>query len=205
MAPNSPRQSNPIAFLIRHGLDTLSDSGVFVSWTDVDLNEEGVKQASVVYDFLSDYDIQQVYSSPLIRCVTMALMLGKPIQQERSLLPWNRGVLTGTLEEEGKDTLKLYMQNPKVKIPLGESRLDCENRLEKFFIRALADAEEKMAAFFTHHSVIDVLNSLLKGERNDEPENLVKPGGVVAVFVDGDGYRLEPVLNVDEKSSVSMS
>lgn len=196
----------PIAFLARHGEDTLTGKGIHVSWLDVPLTAKGKEQGQEVVDFLDDYDIQLVHSSPLLRCVTLAEMLGKPFQQQRALLPWNRGVLTGSLEEDSKDLLKLLLTNPTIQVPYGESRRQCEDRLSDFFGPSLRIAEDKMTVFYTHHSVIDVLNSLVLGKRNDEPVNLVKPGGVVAVYLKSDGdYELEPVLNADEKTMVGVS
>ena len=196
---------NPVALLIRHGHDQLSDADVFVSWTDVPLTDEGREQGRAAKEFLDQFDIQLVYSSPLIRSIEMAEMLDMEVRQERALLPWNRGVMTGVRQEEGKDALGLFSVNPDVRIPGGESRREAEDRIETFFTPALRAAESKTTAFFTHHSVIDLLNGLLKGERDEEPENLVKTGGVVGVFVDGDSYCLEPLLRADKKATSAMS
>ena len=190
--------SKPIGFLVRHGETVARDRGIFISWIDYPLDEEGKEQAQEAVDFLSDYEIENVYSSPLQRCVYAAKLLGKPFQQDRGLLPWNRGILTGISEEDGKSALKLFSSNPSVAIPYGESRIDCEKRLSEFFIPALERAESSTTAFFCHHSVIDVLNCLLKGERTQEPQNLVKTGGIVGIYVDGDGYRLEAMFREDD-------
>jgi len=200
-----PNSRQPVALLVRHGHDILSDSGIFVSWTDVPLTDEGRTEAHETIKKLEPFDVQIVYTSPLLRCLEMAEMMSDDPIQERSLLPWNRGILTLTPEKEGRDALNLFVTNPDVRIPGGESRIEVETRLEKFFIPALERAEKETTVFFTHHSVIDVLNSLLKGERDEEPENLVKPSGIVAVYVDGDSYRLEPIWKADKKSVVGMS
>lgn len=199
--------SKPIAFLIRHGEDTLSDSGVFVSWTDVPLTSIGFEQAEDAADILEKYDIKYIYASPLVRAIQTAETFAdkKHVQQDRALLPWNRGILTGCLEEEAEDLLKLIMENPDVHVPHGESRREVEKRIGDFFTPALDLAEQYPTAFFTHHSVIDVLNCLLKGKRNAKIVNLVKPGGIVAVYVDGEGYRLDAIHNADEEKSSSMS
>lgn len=176
-----------------------------MGWIDVELTSEGMDQGKKAAELLDEYDIQKVYCSPLKRCVDMAQIYtaynAKPIMQDRGLLPFNRGILTGTSSEAGKPALKLFLENPDVQIPYGESRLQAEQRIEGFFHGTLKDAESKTTAFFTHHSVIDMLNDICQGKRTPEPKNLVKPGGVVAVYVDGDGYRLEPILNADDSSA----
>lgn len=191
--------SKPIAYLIRHGEDELSDSNIHVSRMDVELTAKGREQAKVVAKKLKEFDIKMVYSSPLIRSLETARAFMEPAQ-ERALLPLNRGVLTGTLTSESEDLLDVLMKNPMVKIPYGESRRGCEDRLEEFFKPALEKAEEFTTAFFTHHSVIDILDGLFKGERSRKPTNLVDPGGIVAVYVEDDGYRLDPILNEDGSS-----
>lgn len=200
--------SKPIAFLVRHGECELSDSGVFVSWTDVPLTAKGKKQAKEAADILDEYDIKYIFSSPLDRSIETARIYageGTYIMQERALLPWNRGILTGCLESEAEDLLQLIMENPDVHVPHGESRREAEKRIGDFFTHSLDIAEKYPSAFFTHHSVIDVLNCLLKGKRNAKIVNLVKPGGIVAVYVDGEGYRLDAIHNADEEKSSSMS
>lgn len=161
-------------------------------------------------EFMSDYSPTRVFSSPLQRCLDIAVMLAgdiENVEQCRSLLPWNRGILTGALESEGQDLLKLLLKNPDVRVPYGESRAECEERLWTCFTDLFSQAKgDGPYAIFTHHSVIDVLNILCTGERGEEPYNLVKAGGCVAVYLDGpDDYRLEPLLHVDEKSMVGMS
>lgn len=192
------RNDKPIGFLLRHGEVEGADKKIFVSWIDVELSETGKQQAQDAVNFISDYDIKDVYSSPLQRCVYAAKLLSDDIQQERGLLPWNRGILTGIPEEDGNEALELFLDNPSVRIPFGESRRDCEHRLTDFFTPALERAEKRTAVFFTHHSVIDVLNCLLTGERTKKPKNLVKTGGVVAIYVKDDGYELKPVLRPDD-------
>lgn len=197
--------SKPIAYIVRHPEVDKKYHDMFVSWTDVDISPEGWKQAEETMRILHTKDIEVVYSSPLKRAIEFAELLSDDVRQVRALLPWNRGVLTGLLKSEADPTLKLFMKNPKIRIPLGESRFECEQRIEDFYGPALKEAEKHTAAFFTHHSNIDILNSLVVGERSDEPVNLIKPSGIVAVYVDGDGWQLEAIHNADEKTMASMS
>jgi broad specificity phosphatase PhoE len=199
--------SKPIAFLIRHGEDTLSSAKIFVSWIDAPLTDKGREQAAETFKVLDEYDIELVYSSPLQRSLWMAEEYAgaKFVKQTRALLPLNRGILTGSLQSVSDPALKLFRQHRDVAIPYGESRVECEKRLTDFFMPALAEAEHETTAFFTHHSVIDSLNAICKGVHTIEIENLVKPAGVVAVYIDGDGYRLEAIHNADTNDGGGMS
>lgn len=198
------KRVEPIAYLARHGDTELSDKNIIISRTDVEPNDEGTEQGQRVVEFLSDRDIEDIYSSPLRRCVMIAEKLadGRPVMQHRGLLPWDRGVLTGVLSEEAEDLIKLLLVNPAVRIPHGESRLEAEGRIWDFFDGALKKAEKRkrIAAFFTHHTVIDFLSCLILGERLDDPPNVVEVGGVAAIYVDGEGYAMEPILNAAENT-----
>lgn len=194
----------PIALLIRHGDTDMTDLDVFVSRSDFPLNAKGHKQAEEALEFIRKQgDFDEVYSSPLIRCFEMAQMYAdeEDIIQHRGLLPWDRGVFTGIPETEGEDSLKIYMEHPDIKIPFGESRIDAEKRIGEFFEATLDRLQSKKlrGLFFTHHSVIDILNYLCEGERSEKMENVVEVGGVAGIFVDGDGYRLEALLNGSPK------
>lgn len=190
------KKGKPIALLVRHGDTTLTDDDIVVSRIDVSLNEDGERQTREVLDCLREYDVECIYSSPLIRCLSMAEAFaeGREVIQHRGLLPWSRGVLTGIPVAEAEDMIDLLLKNPNVRVPLGESRIECEDRIMDFFSTALAEAENKVTAFFTHHTVIDFLAYLLDGERPDDPPNIVDVGGIAAVYIDGDGYSMEPIL-----------
>ena len=196
------KRPDPIAFLARHGSTELSDTGVIISRTDVRPDKEGTEQAENLIRFLDERDIQDVYSSPLKHCVTIAKRFAghREVIQHRSLLPWDRGILTGVLSDEAEDLIKLLLTNPTVRIPHGESRVEAEERISELFDTALKKAEDRTAVFFTHHTVIDFLNCLLLGERLDDPPNVVEVGGIAAIYVDGDGYTMEPVLHPAENT-----
>ena len=188
-----------IGFLVRHG-DTNETGEVFLSRSDAPLNKDGIAEAHRACDFLADYDIKRIFSSPLIRALEPARILSldyKPpldVLQERGLLPWDRGIFTGVPNDEGEAALQLFVEHPDVKMPFGESRLDAEKRIGDFFDEQLPLAEQQMTAFFTHHSVIDILSYLVKGERPKKIKNLVEPGGIVAIYANDGDYRLEAVL-----------
>lgn len=53
--------------LVRHGETDSNKKGTYLGWTDVELNEEGVRQACTARDKLKDSKIDAVYASPLKR------------------------------------------------------------------------------------------------------------------------------------------
>jgi broad specificity phosphatase PhoE len=65
-------------YLIRHGATTLSAEDRFAGWIDVDISEEGRRQAERLGDRLADDKVVAVYCSPLRRCVDTAGYVARP-------------------------------------------------------------------------------------------------------------------------------
>lgn len=65
-------------YLIRHGATTLSVEDRFAGSTDVELSDEGRRQAEALAIRLADDKIKAVYASPLRRTVATATIIGRP-------------------------------------------------------------------------------------------------------------------------------
>lgn len=197
-----------IALICRHGETELNAGGMFRSWIDVALDANGVRQAHDAASFLSRFPVRRVVSSPLLRAYTTARTYAMPngidIVQDRGLLPWHVGFFAGTPKQQNMPALKLFIAEPDVAIPNGESLTEFEERSHDFFARELARAKaEGMTVFFAHTSNVTVLENLASGERGGEPEDgeTVKPGGVCGIYADGDGYTVQPVFGKPEAAN----
>jgi broad specificity phosphatase PhoE len=65
-------------YLIRHGATTLSAEDRFAGATDVDLSDEGRRQAEALALRLSDDHITAVYCSPMKRTIETATIVARP-------------------------------------------------------------------------------------------------------------------------------
>lgn len=65
-------------FLVRHGATTLSAEDRFAGETNVDLSDEGRRQASGLAERLADKQIAQVYCSPMNRTIETASIIAAP-------------------------------------------------------------------------------------------------------------------------------
>jgi probable phosphoglycerate mutase len=65
-------------FLIRHGATTLSAEDRFAGATDVDLSDEGRRQASCLGERLAREKLRAIYASPMKRTVETATLVGEP-------------------------------------------------------------------------------------------------------------------------------
>src|SRR5512135_1503516 len=66
-------------YLIRHGATELSTEDRFAGATDVDLSDEGRKQAQALAARLADDHIHAVYCSPMRRTVETARIVARPL------------------------------------------------------------------------------------------------------------------------------
>jgi probable phosphoglycerate mutase len=191
---------------LRHGETELNTKEVnaYRSWSDVPLDAKGFGQAKAASKFLKKYDIKAVVTSPLLRAFTTANIAAPSnveIEQTRGLLPWHLGLFSGTSREKNEPALHLFITNPSVTVPNGESLADFENRQFIFFQRYLERARTVgLTLFVAHTSNAVALNNFLEGAESIEPEvgESVKPGGVGAIYFDGTQHYFESIFGEDE-------
>ena len=162
-------------FLARHGNEL---GGFRGGWSSHGLDGVGEEQAAALAEYLlenqSKYDIQRIYSSDLPRAMqtaqAVADKLGLPIIEKSGFREVNNGALAGMANEEA-DRLypELYWKRLgwEEKYPGGESPKDFYNRIYsawKSFSEKLKSENENVL-LITHGGVIQVILSILKGER----------------------------------------
>lgn len=198
-----------IALICRHGETELNAGNCFRGWLDVPLDENGERQARDTAAFLKqNYDVKHIFASPLFRAVTTAETFAKlanlSVAQDRGLLPWHVGTFSGQPKKQYMPALKLFVQSPEVTMPNGESLQDFEDRAYAFYREKFQNAAKLgLMAFFAHTSNVTVLENLISGVRTGEPESgeTVKPGGICAIYRDGEKYSVEPVFGRAEPAN----
>lgn len=192
-------QSNHPAFLImRHGETALNKENSFRSWINVPLDENGVMQAEAASEFLKDFPLKRIICSPLDRTVYTAKLVAEPhgldVEPDASFLPWNLGELSGKPRKEYAKVLRKYIDDPDKQIPGGESLNDFKNRMFETFdrLRGSFDSDE-LFLIVAHTSNITSLQQWIDGdyEAQEEEDESVAPGGVLAVFADADNDEFE--------------
>jgi broad specificity phosphatase PhoE len=202
--------SKAIAYAIRHGETDDNAHKVFRSWTVLPLNARGEEEAKMAARKLKSFGITGIWSSPLPRSMETAQVFAElvqfPIFQDGKLMGWKTGVFEGLLEEEAEDALKLFIENSSIAPPLGESLDDFESRCADFLQEMLPLAEkEGPFAFFTHNSVLTAFSNLIEGTRKSSPRGneTEEPGGIMAFYVDGDGYSLKSLGKLEKEAEIA--
>jgi alpha-ribazole phosphatase len=82
--------------ITRHGETHSNTEGRYLGWTDVDLNENGIKQACTLKEKLKDTKIDYIYASPLKRAARTAEIINEAhnvgIIYSESIMERNFGV-----------------------------------------------------------------------------------------------------------------
>ena len=134
----------PVAkiYFVRHGQTEANKNKVLFGQLNLDLNKEGVKQAKRVASKLSKIKADYIVSSPLKRALHTASIISKKQQSgvitDKHLMEKSEGLWEGkSYWEVRRDDLKNYKQwlkDPyRNKPPKGESVLDLDKRVKKFY------------------------------------------------------------------------
>lgn len=133
--------------LIRHGQSQWNLENRFTGWTDVDLTEQGTKDARACGEVLKEFRFDLSFTSRLKRAqFTLANALSVqgqtdlPREADSALNERHYGDLQGlnkaeTVEKFGEDQVKQWRRSYNVRPPNGESMEDCERRTLPFFLQ----------------------------------------------------------------------
>jgi alpha-ribazole phosphatase len=131
-------------FLVRHGNTKLNNAKRFWGKTDVELSNEGIRQAEKLRDRLATQHLDIIYASTLSRARLTAEIIASRHKVDISALAEldeiNFGWLEGLAFDEIKtrhpemvETLSKWSARPK--FPGGESLDELNDRVQKFLIR----------------------------------------------------------------------
>jgi broad specificity phosphatase PhoE len=130
-------------YFVRHGesvaniLHEFSNSGY-----KHPLTEKGVEQAQALAQSLSGLQVEQIYSSPVMRAMQTAQVLAEslqaPLEITEALREWSVGIYEGTTDPHGWELHRqvtedwIFHQKLDSKIPGGESFLEIQERFCPF-------------------------------------------------------------------------
>lgn len=221
-----------IALILRHGESNANAANVFRSRLDPPLTDKGLKQAEAAAAFISEnFKITRIISSPMLRAMqtadAVAEEVGIPVIQDRGLMCWNIGFLAGKDRVEYGPILELYVDNPDLVIPDGESLDYFTVRTQVFFEEQLDVAKEtdkheyqpegasgmwtvyesdpqSITLFVCHTSNLVCLENIVVDNPKGRPESgeaAVGTGGIAAVYADGEDLVIEPIFGVEHPAN----
>mgnify|MGYP000282742348 FL=1 len=156
--------------LVRHGQTDSNIRGTYLGWTDVELNETGLKQAECVAEKLKDTVIDKIFSSPLKRVRATAEAINKyhnvSIEYTDCLKERNFGIWDNLTYDEIKagypeECIKWDKDWFNYKIKGGESCLEMYERITAFIDDILARYKDETVLLVSHLGCIRIIISYL--------------------------------------------
>jgi len=181
--------------LVRHGETAWNVEKIYRGRTDVNLDEVGIKQAELLGKYLSNWELEAIYSSPLRRAIDTANIIARyhkiAVQVTHGLIDFDYGEWQSLPEQEAK---RLYPtlhnewhNNPhRVKMPGGESLEDVRRRAIEVVNDVLSKYQGSVV-LVAHRVVNKVLICSLLGLDNSYFWNIKQDVGGITIFnyVDG--------------------
>ena len=176
--------------LTRHGETVWNVEKIYRGRTDVSLDEVGIKQAELSGKYLSNWELEAIYSSPLKRALDTANIIARyqkvGVYVAEGLIDFDYGEWQSLSEQEAK---RLYPtlhnewhNNPhKVKMPGGESLEDVRRRAIKVIDDVLSKYQGSVV-LVSHRVVNKVLICSLLGLDNSHFWNIKQDVGGITIF-----------------------
>jgi len=206
-----------LLLLVRHGSTEKNEDNEFRGQSNDDsssLDKKGLRQARVAGLFLRKLPINfgLVVSSDLDRSLHTAAIIGqllgiKDIHTDKRLRALDVGDFTG--KDKDNHDIDSYLENPSEPFPNGESVEDFRERQKSFFddladwIKDNPDVKPIVVGHLSNVVYWQDLNKALKGYLQDyatDKEDLVHPGGIVAIYPDD---QVVPLLGENKKATLS--
>ncbi len=150
-------------YFVRHGQTEWNRLGRMQGHIDIELNEEGKKQAQIVKEKLSGVKFDKVFSSPLKRAVeTAQIISGQDIVIDDRLIERFNGELEGKLKEE----IEVYPDfNDPNDTRFGIESLDSfRGRINNFLDEITKNYKNKNILVATHAGVCLYVRCYFEGE-----------------------------------------
>ena len=181
--------------LVRHGETEWNVSQTYRGRADVALDEVGVKQAELLGEYLSDWKLEAIYSSPLRRARDTANAIARhqnaKVQVASGLTDFDYGSWQGLPEAEVRklypDLHQEWRTNPHlVTMPGGESLGDVAERA-RGVVKEAVSRYQGSVALVSHRVVNKVLICSLLGLDNSRFWDIRQDVGGITVFDYSDG------------------
>ena len=181
--------------LARHGETVWNVEKVFRGRASVDLDEVGIKQAELLGKYLSNWELEVIYSSPIKRALDTANIIARyqkvAVRIAQGLTDFDYGEWQSLPEQEVKtlcpDLLNAWHNSPdKVRMPGGESLEDVRMRAVEV-VNGILSRHQGKVLLVSHRVVNKVLICYLLGLGNSHFWNISQDVGGITIFNYTDG------------------
>jgi broad specificity phosphatase PhoE len=176
--------------LARHGETAWNVEKVFRGRADVNLDEVGIRQAHLLGKYLSNWELEAIFSSPVNRALDTANIIARyrkvAVRIAEGLIDFDYGEWQSLSEQEVERLypaiLNEWHNNPhKVKMPGGESLEDVKRRAVEV-VNDILSRHQGDVLLISHRVVLKVLICHLLGLDNSHFWNINQDVGGITVF-----------------------
>ena len=197
--------SSIVLYVIRHGTTVMNRENVFRGDADPPLDTKGRQDAHLLASFFEPIEVfPLVVSSDKKRATQTASIIADrksiAVHSHADLRPWNIGDFGGLpKDDKTRAELEKYVQNPDMPTPNGESLSAARGRVVPLIQEAIRTADEcgQPMMVVVHSSVMHMIGEAFGNHHEDAH---VKPGGVAAIYWNGERLDVEPIFKPDERS-----
>lgn len=190
--------------LVRHGETQSNRRGTFLGWTDVDLNEEGIRQAHCVQQKLSNNKVDVIFTSPLKRASHTAEIINKDLNveiiysdalKERNFGIWDN-LTCDEIREQFPQEYNYWMSDINYPIKDGEMPEKVNKRIIDFINKLIEENSDRVFVIVTHLGCIRImLAHLLCLKPEDSWRFRVDNGSISRVQINQEKYAFLTLLN----------
>lgn len=150
--------SGPQLLVIRHGETAWSRSGRHTGRTDIPLTDLGREEARATARTLTGWDIDVVYSSPLLRARETAELVRPAcgVAIDDDLVEWDYGLYEGVSTAETRSRVPAWSVWTHEIID-GETKEQVADRADRFLARVDAEVGTGNAVVFAHGHFLAIL------------------------------------------------
>ncbi len=190
--------------LVRHGETDSNKKGTYLGWTDVELNEQGLRQARGARDRLEGTRVDEIYCSPLKRAVKTAEIINENLNvrlrlsdalKERNFGIWDdltyNEIIKGFPEQHAlwvSDHINYCVEG-------GESTIQAYGRITEFIDRLICNRQGTFM-IVTHMGCVRKIISYLLGMKIEDSWRFsVDNCGISKIIINDEKYAYLTVLN----------
>jgi 2,3-bisphosphoglycerate-dependent phosphoglycerate mutase len=206
----------PSLVIVRHGQSTWNLENRFTGETDVDLTDEGRKEAKRAGQLLRAYRFDEAYTSVLKRAVeTLDIILLEiqqtlPITRTKALNERNYGTLQGlnkteTEKKYGVEQVKIWRRSFDVVPPGGESLKNTYDRVLPYYQSKIEPLllHGKNILIVAHGNSLRALMMYLEGISEKQIVEINIPTGVPRLYTFTSGMELDEAVYITESTQPS--
>ncbi len=163
-------------YIIRHGQTEWNKKGRIQGKTDIELNKDGIEQATMARKNIENYDIDLIIASPLKRARQTAEIINKnmkvPIIYENAVVERDFGEFEGMVRKEIKDEMlnsgALYKQESSEVYKGVEPMSQLCERVWIFLDKLKEEYKGKNILIVTHGGVTRAINGYFEPTNKDK-------------------------------------